>query len=264
MIAPNSYDSRYVVQLYYWGTNYMVLAEGNMYRTFTGSYVGSGYLYSNYYNYDSYYCIYCNCQILIMYSTTKPSRAPSKYLTYNYRNSTSSFNDDNNGSNGSSVVGIILFFVLLFLFMCCCCAPVVYFSYKKCNKSSTVAVTTAKVVVHDSEGIPQYVHIDNPPVMYSTPAVPVYPCDGPTHQQNPNEPVPFNPYWVQPQPNSSPAGPQSNNSNNYAMVGQSNTYTVPPSGQSPYIGQSTIYYAQPVQTGGPYWQQQQQQPSYMV
>jgi len=227
-----------------------------MYRTFTGSYVGSGYLYSNYYNYDSYYCIYCNCQILIMYSTTKPSRAPSKYLTYNYRNSTSSFNDDNNGSNGSSVVGIILFFVLLFLFMCCCCAPVVYFSYKKCNKSSTVAVTTAKVVVHDSEGIPQYVHIDNPPVMYSTPAVPVYPCDGPTHQQNPNEPVPslLNPYWIQSQSYSSPAGPQSNNSNNYSIVDQSNSFIV--HGQR----QPFEYNAQLVQ-GGPYSEQQPQQPS---
>ena len=45
VIAPDTYDSRYVLGLYYWGTSYMVLANGNMYRTFYAYLVGYGYLY---------------------------------------------------------------------------------------------------------------------------------------------------------------------------------------------------------------------------
>jgi len=230
----------------------MIVAGGSMYQTYTGNFIGSDYLHSSYYNSDKYLCNSCNCQILIMFSTNSTKTAPIKKPIYKYQNST---NDDNNGSNEIDIGGIVLI-VAFILLMCCCCAPVVYFSYKKCNKSSTVAVTTAKVVVHDSEGIPQYVHIDNPPVMYSTPAVPVYPCDGPTHQQNPNEPVPslLNPYWIQSQSYSSPAGPQSNNSNNYSIVDQSNSFIV--HGQR----QPFEYNAQLVQ-GGPYSEQQPQQPS---
>eukprot|EP01036_Dinobryon_divergens_P028044 gene28044-36929_t len=112
VLAPDDIDSKYAISFNTWSTTTVVVASGvGYYSASSAGFIDKAYsnwlytYYSAYYG-NSYMCVSCNCQILIMYSpypkTLKPSYQPAVYYKSSSTKTTSS------GGNSSLYSLIVL------------------------------------------------------------------------------------------------------------------------------------------------------------